>query len=142
MGLRTLRKLFAEINPTWTNQPADAAAFDKGKMKLSKEEETIFNNGNIEEWDFSLLTTALLFSVRCEQEISKRPGYEVALQELKKCRDKLLGHPSSDKMSDAEFNYFWPLLSANFITLGADPNEVTELRRKSGNLLSFYGNVI
>ena len=131
-----------EINPTWTNQPADAAAFEKGKMKLSKEEVTIFNNGNIEEWDFSLLTTALLFSTRCEQEIDKRPGFEVALQELKKCRNKLLGHPSSDKMSDAEFNYFWPLLSANFIKLGADPNEVAELKLKSGNLLSFYDNVI
>lgn len=131
-----------EINPTWTNEPADAAAFHKGKMKLSKEEETIFNNGNIQEWDFSLLTTALLFSARCEQEIDKRPGYEVALQELKKCRNKLLGHPSSDKMSDAEFNYFWPLLSANFIKLGADPNEVAELKLKSGKLLSFYDNVI
>ena len=133
-----------DINPTWTNQPVDAAAFDRGKMKLNKEEETIFNNGNIEEWDFSLLTTALLFSTRCEQEISKRPGYEAALQELKKCRNKLLGHPSSDRMTDAEFNYFWPLLSTNFITLGADPNEVAELRTKSGNhtLLSFYGNII
>ena len=134
VGLRALRQLFMEINPTWTNQPSDAAGFDKGKMKLSKEEETNFNNGNIHEWDFSLMTTVLLYSTSCSLKISNTPGHEVALQELKKCRNKLLGHPSTDRMTDADFNYFWPLLSANFITLGADPKEVAELRLKSGNL--------
>ena len=132
MGLRALRKLFKDINPSWSNQPSDAEGFNKGKMKLNKEEEAIFNNGNIEEWDFSLMTTALLYSATCSVAISKRPGYEVALQELKTCRNKLLGHPSSDRMSDEDFNYFWPQLSANFVTLGADSREIDDLRRNSG----------
>lgn len=91
VGLRTLRKLFMDINPNWSNQPSDAATFDKGKMKLSKDEQVSFNKGNIKEWDFSLMTTALLYSQSCVVEIVQRPGHEAALKELKKCRNKLLG---------------------------------------------------
>ena len=134
-GLRALRKLFMEINPTWSNQPSDAAVFDKWKMKLSKDEEVTFNNGDINEWDFSLMTTVLLYSKSCALEISKRSGYDIALQELKKYRNKLLGHPSTEMMTDADFNLFWPLLSNNFIALGADPDEIAEIRLQSGNYL-------
>lgn len=136
VGLRALRQLFMEINPTWCNQPSDAAKFNRGNMKLNKEEEASFNNGKIDEWDFSLMTTVLLFSAGCALEISKRAGYDVALQELKKCRNKLLGHPSTDRMSDEDFNYYWPLLSNNFITLGADQKEVAELKRRTGKHLT------
>ncbi|PFX18986.1 Sterile alpha motif domain-containing protein 9-like [Stylophora pistillata] len=116
-----------DINPNWSNQPSDAVTFDKGKMKLSKDEQVSFNKGNIKEWDFSLMTTVLLYSKSCVLEIVKREGYEAALKELKKCRNKLLGHPSTDAMSDAEFSYFWPLLSKHFITLGADPKVISEM---------------
>ena len=124
-----------DINPTWSNQPFDAAGFDKGKMKLSKQEEISFNHGNINEWDFSLMTTVLLFSKSGALEISKRPGYKTALQELKKCRNKLLGHPSTQKMTDTDFNYFWPLLQNNFITLGADPDDIAEIKLQSGTYI-------
>lgn len=67
--------------------------------------------------------------------MSKRPGYSIALKELKKCRNKLLGHPSTEMMSDADFSNFWPLLSNNFITLGADPDEIAEIKLQSGNYL-------
>lgn len=131
VGLRALRKLFKEIHPSWSNKPADAAALKKGKMHLGKEEEASFKKGNIEEWDFSLMTTVLLYSTRCELEISKRLGHDTALRELKKCRNKLLGHPSSEMMSDEDFNYFWPSLSSNFIALGADPDDIAQLKLKS-----------
>jgi len=104
-------------------------------MKLNKEEEASFKNGNIHEWDFSLMTTVLLFSASCVLEISKRAGYDAALQELKRCRNKLLGHPSTDRMSDEDFNYYWPLLSNNFITLGADQKEIAELKLKTDDAL-------
>lgn len=133
VGLRTLRKLFMDINPNWSNQPSDAATFDKGKMKLSKDEQVSFNKGNIKEWDFSLMSTALLYSQSCVVEIVQRPGHETALKELKKCRNKLLGHPSTDAMSDADFSYYWPLLSKHFITLGADPKVITEMEFRRGN---------
>ena len=108
-------------------------------MKLNKEEEASFKNGNIHEWDFSLMTTVLLFSASCVLEISKRAGYDAALQELKRCRNKLLGHPSTDRMSDEDFNYYWPLLSNNFITLGADQKEIAELKLKTGKRVTLKG---
>ena len=140
VGLQALRKLFLEMNPSWTNQPSDAAAFDRGKMKLNKEEENVFNSGNIDKWDFSLITTALLFSKSCVFEMSKRPGYNIALRELKKIRNKLLGHPSTDGMSDDDFNIFWPQLSAHFVTLGADPVEIADIKIQSGTLLTSNKN--
>ena len=132
VGLRALRKLFMDINPHWSNQPSDAAGFDKWKMKLSKDEEVIFNNGNINEWDLSLMTTVLLYSKSCALEIGKRLGYSNALRELKKHRNKLLGHPSTEMMSDADFNHFWPLLENNVIALGADPDDIAEIKLQSG----------
>ena len=140
VGLQALRKLFLEMNPSWTNQPSDAAAFDRGKMKLNKEEENVFNSGNVDKWDFSLITTALLFSKTCVFEMSKRPGYNIALRELKKIRNKLLGHPSTDGMSDDDFNIFWPQLSAHFVTLGADPVEIADIKIQSGTLLTSNKN--
>ena len=136
VGLRVLRKLFMEINPTWSNQPSDAAGFDKGKMKLTKDEEIVFNRGDIKEWDLSLMTKALLYSKSCALEISKKPDYALALHELKNSRNRLLGHPSTEKMSDADFNAFWPLLSNNFVTLGANPVDIAEITLQSGTLPS------
>ena len=142
VGLRAVRKLFMEINPTWSNRPSDAAAFDRGKMKLNKEEEVIFNNGNVTEWDFSLVTTVLLYSKVCAFEISKRPGYDIALRELKNVRNKLLGHPSSEQMSDDHFNSFWPLLSTHFVTLGADQTEIAEIKLQSGTYIVTNKSVV
>ena len=129
------------INPTWSNQPSDAAAFDRGRMKLNKEEEVNFNNGNINEWDFSLITTVLLYSRQCALEIAKRPGNDIALRELKNLRNRLLGHPSTDQMSDEDFDVFWPVLSAHFVTLGADANEIAEIKLQSGTYLSQTGDL-
>ena len=121
-----------DINPLWSNKPSDVTGFDKGKMKLNKEEEAVFNKGDINEWDFSLMTTALLYSKSCAVEISKRPDFALALRELKSCRNRLLGHPCTERMSDLDFNAFWPLLADNFVTLGADPNDVAEIMSQSG----------
>ena len=137
VGLRALRKLFMEINPKWFNQPSDAAGFDKGAMKLSKDELIVFNNGDVNEWDFSLMTTALLYSKSCALEINKKPGYALALRELKNLRNRLLGHPCTERMCDADFNVFWPRLSGNFVTLGADPDEIAEITLHSG-ICTYY----
>ena len=132
VGLRSLRKLFTTINPSWSNQPCDAAAFDKWKMKLSKDEEISFNKGDINEWDFSLMTTALLYSKSCALEMNKRPDLARALKDLKSDRNRLLGHPSTERMSDADFNTFWPQLSKNFEILGAEPDEIAVMMLQSG----------
>ena len=132
VGLRSLRKLFMTINPSWSNQPCDAAAFDKWKMKLSKDEEISFNKGDINEWDFSLMTTALLYSKSCALEMNKRPDLARALKDLKSDRNRLLGHPSTERMSDADFNTFWSQLSKNFEILGAEPDEIAVMMLQSG----------
>jgi len=132
VGLRALRSLFMDINPSWSNQPSDAACFDKGAMKLKKEQEVLFNKGDINEWDFSLMTTVLLYSKSCSVEISKKPDFAPALRELRNCRNSLLGHPCTERMSESDFKTFWPLLSENFIKLGADSTEVAGILLQSG----------
>ena len=132
VGLRSLRKLFTTINPSWSNQPSDAATFDKWKMKLSKDEEISFNKGDINEWDFSLMTTALLHSKSCGLEMNKRPDQARALKDLKIDRNRLLGHPSTERMCDADFDTFWPQLSKNFEILGTEPGEIAEIMLQPG----------
>ncbi|XP_015766118.1 PREDICTED: uncharacterized protein LOC107344948 [Acropora digitifera] len=141
VGLQALRDLFMQIHPKWTNQPSDAAALDKGRMRLDKNEEVIFNKGDINQWDFSLITSTLLFSKICAIEISKKPGCDTALQELKKTRNKLLGHPCTDRMSNTDFNIFWPQLCNNFVALGADRAKIVEIQSQSDEQLqagSYY----
>lgn len=101
-------------------------------MRLDKNEEVIFNKGDINQWDFSLITSALLFSKKCAIEISKKPGYDTSLQELKKTRNKLLGHPCTDRMSNTDFNIFWPQLCNHFVALGADRAKIVEIQSQSG----------
>lgn len=132
VGLRSLRKLFITINPSWSNQPSDAAAFDKWKMKLSKDEENSFNNGDVNKWDFSLMTTVLLYSKSCALEMNKSPNLARALQDLKITRNKLLGHPSTERMSDADFDTFWPQLSKNFEIIGAEAGDIAEIMLQPG----------
>ena len=132
VGLRALRKLFMEINPSWSNQPSDAAAFDKGTMHLKKDEEAVFNRGDINEWDFSLMTTVLLYSQSCKLQMNQRPDQPLALRELRNHRNKIIGHPATEKMRDEEFNTMWPILSKNFVTLGVDEGDVAEILHQSG----------
>ena len=132
VGLIALRMLFMDINPSWTNKPSDAAGIDRGKMKLTKEEEDSFNKGDINEWDFSLMTKVLLNSRSCVLEINKRPDFNRALQELRIARNRLLGHPSSESMSDDDFKILWPHLSSNFVVLGANESDIADIIHQSG----------
>ena len=132
VGLRALRMLFMDINPSWTNKPSDASGIDRRKMKLTKEEEDSFNKGDINEWDFSLMTKVLLNSRSCVLEINKRPDFTRALQELRIGRNRLLGHPSTESMSDDDFKTLWPHLSRNFVVLGADESDVADIIHQSG----------
>ena len=91
-----------------------------------------FNKGDINQWDFSLITSALRFSKICAIEIRKKPGCDTALQELKKTRNKLLGHPCTDRMSNTDFDIFWPQLCNHFVTLGADRAKIVEIQSQSG----------
>ena len=125
--LTNLRRLFMEIHPSWKNQPSDATTMDQGKMLLKGHEKALFSTGDIEQWDFSLLTTVLLYSKKCSLDISKRENYESSIHSLKECRNKLIGHPTSSKMSKDDFNYYWPKISSCLTTLGADQDKIQEI---------------
>lgn len=123
-----------EINPKWSNNPSDADSFDKGKLEFYNEnEKEDFDRGDINKWDFSLLSSVLLYSNGCAREIRKRRERKGALWDLRDIRNKLLGHNYTDRMSDHDFSHYWPLLSRSFITLGADPQKIEELKLKAGN---------
>ena len=127
-----------EIHPSWKNQPSDSAAMDKGKMILSKPENVLFSTGNIEQWDFSLLTTVLLYSKRCSIEVGKRENYEVSIRSLKESRNKLIGHPRSDKMSNDDFNFYWPKITGCLKVLGVDEHEIENVLSGNNNINIFY----
>lgn len=78
------------------------------------------------------MTTALLYSKSCALEMNKRPDLARALQDLKITRNKLLGHPSTERMSDADFDTFWPQLSKNFEILGAEAGDIAEIMLQPG----------
>lgn len=133
MGLQALRDFFMKIHPEWTNQPSDAAALEKGLMILDNNEQLLdFNKGDITQWNFSLITTVLLFSKRCAIEIKKKSGRKNALEMLKMFRNKWLGHPCTDKMSNKDFNTFWGKSRRHFVALGADPSKIDEIKSQSG----------
>ena len=124
VGLRTLRKRFMDIQPTWTNQPTDAAALERGGMNLKGYQEDMFKTGDIHRWDISLLITVLLFSKKCSREISKNSSHAKALETLRDRRNRLIGHASTDEMPTDDFNVHWPVISTALQTLGADPDEM------------------
>ena len=93
-------------------------------MKLLKHEESVFNTGDIEKWDFSLMSTVLLYSKKCSHEVSKQPTLKKALLTLKDYRNQLIGHPSTDKMSSEDFDKIWPAVSSAVQDLGASFDDI------------------
>ncbi|KAK3713159.1 hypothetical protein QZH41_010061 [Actinostola sp. cb2023] len=126
LGLDTLRKLFMDIHPSWSNKPNDAKTLDKGRMKLQKHELALFNTGDINKWDVSLMTTVLLFSKECAKELSNR-GYEDAVRTIKDQKNQLISHVSSDRMTGDEFNTTWAKISKSLETIGASTKDIEDI---------------
>ena len=124
VGLTALRNLFMDIHPSWSNMPGDALTMDRGAMRLKRHEAASFNKGDISEWDVSLITTVLLHSKKCKDEISKRPGFEDAIRNIKDHKNQLLSHPCTDKMPDADYHFYWPAISGHLETIGASKEEI------------------
>lgn len=133
-----------EINPKWSNNPSDADSFDKGILEFNYEnEKEAFDRGDINKWDFSLISNVLLYSNGCAREIRRRQDRKRALRVLRNIRNKLLAHNYTDRLSDDAFSRYWPQLSRSFITLGADPQKIQELKLKAGNYaLTFISSLI
>jgi hypothetical protein len=127
VGLTALRKLFMDIHPTWSNKPVDAIYLDKGRMKLKGHERALFSDGDIHEWDVSLITTVLLYTKKCSDELSKRPGFEDAIRSIKDGKNKLVSHANNDKMSDADYQVHWPAISKALENIGVIKEEIEEI---------------
>ncbi|XP_031572563.1 sterile alpha motif domain-containing protein 9-like [Actinia tenebrosa] len=131
VGLTALRKLFMDIHPTWSNNSADAKSLVKGSMKLKGHELASFNKGDINKWDVSLITTVLLYSKKCNDEISKKPGFEDAIRSIKDYKNKLVSHPHDEKMSDADYQVHWPAISGHLETIGASKEEIDTILKEN-----------
>lgn len=129
MGLQALRKVFMDIHPTWSNKPADAKSLVKGSMKLKGNESASFNKGDINNWDVSLITTVLLYSKKCKAEISKRPGLEDAVRSIKDHKNQLISHISSERMPDADFQTYWPVISNDIVTIGGKSEDIEDISK-------------
>ncbi|KXJ09690.1 uncharacterized protein LOC110246646 [Exaiptasia diaphana] len=127
LGLDTLRKLFMKIHPSWSNKPDDAKNLDKGIMRLKHHELSRFNNGNINDWDVSLMTTVLLYSKECAKEIRLKPGYENAIRTVKEQKNQLISHMSTEQMTDDEFNTAWEKITKSLETIGASEGDIDEI---------------
>ena len=138
VGANTLRKYFCSIHPYWSNKPIDACNLDKGLLKLEKQQEQMFNSGNIKQWDVSLLIRVLRFSKRSSLELKKHPDIDKALKEVRDIRNNLIAHASSARLSKSNFEVQWNLLKANLIILGAKEEDVDgTLEGKSDKRLIF-----
>lgn len=126
-GLETLRKLFLEIHPNWSNKLADAKKLDKGKMRLQSHEQDLFDTGNINKWDVSLIITVLLYSKKCYKALTKRKGFEKAIRTIKDNKNLLISHKDSERLTDDEFSSAWEVLSQSLQTIGASSNQIEQV---------------
>ncbi|XP_031573960.1 uncharacterized protein LOC116307791 isoform X3 [Actinia tenebrosa] len=97
------------VPPPWQDTPHDAAEMKKiqpSKLKFKfKDEETKFNSGNTNDWDFSLLTSVLRYSSL--QFVLPSSPESKALDDLKKICNELIGHAADAAITNADFNTAW-----------------------------------
>lgn len=128
------------IHPTWSNTPGDASNLEQGSMQLKVQEFASFNEGDINEWDVSLMTTVLLYSKKCNDEISKTPGLENAIRSIKDLKNRLISHPPGEKMSDADYQVYWPAISGHLETIGVSKEEIDTIIK--GTCIYIWINLI
>ena len=134
VALERLRTLFKQIHPTWADTPSDAEQLEKGNLVFDpgdRDMEESFNTGNVEEWDFTLMSRALLKSKKCEYELSRNPkysGYIRSIDTLRKIRNKI-GHPSKYGLDDTEFQTYKNGIKTSLTGLGV-PAEIIEKSSK------------
>ncbi|CAB4032574.1 Hypothetical predicted protein, partial [Paramuricea clavata] len=126
VGAECLRKYFLTIHPTWSNKPSDASTLKKGVLELQTEEETIFNTGNIEKWDVSLLFRVLRFSAVSSVELKLNPDKKVALCSIREIRNKIFAHAANEKVNDSDFKMLWGDLKCNLLVIGGSEEDINE----------------
>ncbi|XP_031557053.1 uncharacterized protein LOC116293728 [Actinia tenebrosa] len=96
------------VPPPWNDTPQDAAEMKNRERRLTFngiDEETKFNSGNTNHWDFSLLTSVLQYS-SLKFVLPSSPESK-ALDDLKKIRNELIGHATDAAIPNALFHTAW-----------------------------------
>lgn len=92
----------------WTDTAADAASLktiSKPKFKF-KDQETNFDSGNTNEWDFTLLR--LVLATYPLGFVVKPSAEDDALEDMRVIRNTLIGHAPDARVSNVVFNTEWP----------------------------------
>ena len=107
-GLKALRELFMQIHPNWSNRPNDIRTFDMGTMRLKGKNETaMFQSGDIDQWDISLLSKVLLYSKVSKEKLSNDKAFDgckEAVDSITTIRNYVLGHSESGEMTKHDYD--------------------------------------
>ena len=137
-----LRRLFKNryqqfYNRVWKDTTTCGTQFFKNVVspnqhfKLFSSQKTDIQNGNLDEWDVSLLT-ALLLNIVSTQSLTKseRQLLKKQNQLLKGLRDirNELAHHGTRQISDSDFNTSWLKLKNILVFFGEDDTELEKIR--------------
>ena len=123
-GLETLREVFKRIHPGWKNSPNDLRLFDKGKLRFDfQREKKVFETGDIDQWDLTLLVKVLRFTKVSQGVLEKDScykGYLNAMKSLKEMKNDLVSHRNKPELTDVKFKRYLSEMEAALNTLGLD----------------------
>ena len=123
-GLETLRQVFKRIHPSWKNSPNDLLCFDKGKLRFDfPKEKKVFETGDIDQWDLTLLTKVLRFTKVSKDILEKDPrfyGYLDAMNSLREMKNVFVSHKNKPELTDVKFKRYLSEMEASLIKLGLD----------------------
>ena len=141
-GLEALRGLFQRIHPSWENEEDDLITFDKGKFKPDSHQASMFNSGNIYEWDISLICKVLLCTPVSKKKLKKEKdfrGCQGAITRIRDIKNKWLSHNKYDKVPNQDYQKSIEGLKTSVIQLGFDGGKFEEtLNGSFQSIYSFY----
>ena len=118
-GLEAMRDLFLRIHPSWNNKPDDIVAFERGNFQPHSFQLSMFNKGNIYEWDITLICSVLLCSKVSEQKLEQE-GYKDAIIDIKKIKNNMLSHNSGNSIKKTDYETSINTLRRSVVKLGFD----------------------
>ena len=107
-GLKAMRELFMRIHPNWSNTPSEIRTFDMGTMQLKAINEiAMFQSGDIDQWDISLLSKVLLYSKVSKEKLSNDKAFDgckEAVVSITTIRSYVLAHSGSGEMTKHDYD--------------------------------------
>ena len=146
-GLNRLRHVFKTFYPNWNNSPADAKGFQKGQLQFRfPDQEALFDAGDINHWDFTLITNILLHSKVSGKHLKssdpKYNGFQGAIIGLQTIRNEF-AHAPKPSLTEADYDQILDDAIAHLMVLGADKKEFDDFIKGElyGISVGFCNNV-